>query len=177
MSYCVAGTGACCFDRVNKVIYVNLSTRADAEVAETLAKLMNYDLVTFRAFDENGDAIYHTNVMMAIGTSLCILCEESITSSVEREYVRKKLQESGHTIIPISLHQMRMYCGNTLEMLFGDGSGRTFLAMSATAFANFSEDEKEEMGKHVDEIVPIDVTTIETVGGGSVRCMIGELFA
>lgn len=170
------GTGACCFDRINKILYVNLSARAHTEVAHALANLIGYDLVTFRSFDENRDAIYHTNVMMSLGNSFAILCEESIVDEMQRKHVKDSLVNSGKTIIPISLQQVRKYCGNTLEMAYGDNSG-TFLATSVTAFNHFSEEQKEALLNHVDELLPIDVTTIETVGGGSVRCMIGELYA
>lgn len=170
------GTGACCFDRVNKILYVNLSARADIEVAQTLATIIGYDLVTFRSFDENNDPIYHTNVMMSLGNTFAILCEESITDEIQRKQVKDSLQGSGKTIINISLKQVRKYCGNTLEMLYGNNRG-TFLATSITAYNHFTEEQKETILRHVDEILPIDVTTIETVGGGSVRCMIGELYA
>ena len=114
--------------------------------------------------------------MMSVGTSFCILCEESIKDPMQLKHVKETLESCGKTIIPITFPQMRKYCGNTLEMAFGDDSGRTFLATSVTAFRDFREDQKSEILKHVDEILPIDVTTIETVGGGSVRCMIGELY-
>jgi len=170
------GTGACIFDRINKIVYVNLSTRADLEVAHALAKRINYDLVTFRSFDADNYPIYHTNVMMSVGTSFCILCEDSIKDPMQLKHVRNTIESSGKTIIPITHAQMVKYCGNALEMAFGDNSGRTFLATSMTAYKDFREDQKREILKHVDEILPIDVTTIETVGGGSVRCMIGELY-
>ena len=138
--------------------------------------MIGYDVVTFRSFDENKDAIYHTNVMMSLGNTFAILCEESIPDEMQRRHVRNSLEKSGKTIINISLQQVRKYCGNTLEMLHGNNIG-TFLATSITAYDNFTDEQKEEILRHVDEILPIDVTTIETVGGGSVRCMIGELYA
>jgi len=170
------GTGACCFDRINRIVYVNLSTRAHVEVAHDLAQRINYDLVTFRAFDEHNHPIYHTNVMMSIGRSFCILCEDSIPDPMQLRQLQRQLKACGKTIIPISLYQMRKYCGNALEMKFGDNSGRTFLATSVTAYNSFTGAQKNEILSHVDELLPIDVTTIETVGGGSVRCMIGELY-
>lgn len=44
-------------------------------------------LVTFESFDSQKLPIYHTNVMMAIGTSVAVVCGESITDSAQRQHL------------------------------------------------------------------------------------------
>ncbi|XP_075265913.1 uncharacterized protein LOC142358391, partial [Convolutriloba macropyga] len=171
------GTGACVFDRINKICYVGLSKRADAEVAEDLCNHLGYKLITFKTQDETDLPIFHTNVMLNIGNTFAMLCDECFATAEELDAVQNSLSASGRTVIPISLLQVRFFCGNALE-LRGEKNGEPmfFLTMSQNAWDNLFDWQQSMIREHVDDVIPIPVNTIERIGGGSVRCMIGQLF-
>ena len=171
------GTGACVFDRINKVCYVGLSKRADAEVAQDLCDHIGYKLITFKTHDETDMPIFHTNVMLNIGNTFAMLCDECFACGDELEMVQHSLATSGRTVVPISLLQVRFFCGNALE-LRGEKNGEPmfFITMSQNAWDNLFDWQQSLIQEHVDDVIPIPVNTIERIGGGSVRCMIGQLF-
>eukprot|EP00735_Rhodelphis_limneticus_P014708 TRINITY_DN8786_c0_g1::TRINITY_DN8786_c0_g1_i1::g.23842::m.23842 TRINITY_DN8786_c0_g1::TRINITY_DN8786_c0_g1_i1::g.23842 ORF type:complete len:434 (-),score=51.35,Amidinotransf/PF02274.12/6.6,Amidinotransf/PF02274.12/3.1e-51 TRINITY_DN8786_c0_g1_i1:77-1378(-) len=124
------GTGVLVIDRVNKIAYVALSERADKTLAEKWASDMGYELITFPSRDENNHPIYHTNVMMCIGTHVAIICADAIPDTEARDKVMKNLART-HTVVNISSDQVRHLAGNVLEVEMGDGSPA--LAMSSQA--------------------------------------------
>ena len=171
------GTGACVFDRVNKICYVGLSKRADVEVAQVLCHHLGFKLVSFETYDESDLPIFHTNVMLNVGNTFAMLCDECFSNPTELANVQNTLAATGHEVVPISLLQVRFFCGNALE-LKGEKNGQPcfFLALSEGAWDNMFDWQKDMLKTHVQEVVPIPVHTIERIGGGSVRCMIGQLF-
>ena len=168
------GTGVLVLDRVNGVAYVSLSERADEKLAHEWAAAVGYrDVVTFRSVDAHGAPIYHTNVMMAIGTDVAVVCLESVKNEKERAHLKARLS-AHHAVVDVSLAQVESMCGNVLEL--EDGRGLPVMAMSTRAHAAFGPDARKELLKHVADLVHAPIDTIETVGGGGVRCSLAELF-
>jgi len=168
------GTGVLVLDRINGVAYVALSERADKAVAEHWADRLGYkDLVTFHSTDRQGNSVYHTNVMMAIGTDVAVVCLESVDDPQERKHLRERLSVH-HQIVDINRDQMAALCGNVLEL--EDGRGLPVMAMSSQAFNAFTPDQRKVMRRHVAELHHAPIDTLEHIGGGGVRCALGEIF-
>jgi len=168
------GTGAMVLDRANKIAYVCESQRASMEKAKAWCKLMDYTLFDCgQALDVHGHAIYHTNVVMSVGTSLAIVCMASL-SPAKQEALRAQLKSTGHTLVDITYDQIGQFCGNVLEV--ASAKKGNVLVMSEAAFKAFSPDQHELFKAH--HITPLyaDVKTIESLGGGGVRCCSAELF-
>ena len=167
------GTGSMCLDRANQMIYACISERTNVKVLEKFAVLSNFRKLMFHAVDRKGDPIYHTNVMMGIGNKIAVVCLECVTDEEERKNLVKSLKNGGKEIIEITLDQMEAYAGNVLELQKPDGSG--LLVMSEQAFRAFEPEQINTMKQHVDFLYS-PIPTIEKYGGGSVRCMITEIF-
>lgn len=168
------GTGALVLDRRNRIAYVALSPRADPALARLWARIMDYQLVMFDSVDAEGRAIYHTNVMMAIGTRAAIVCSEAIPDARSRAAVFDSLRSTGHEVVDISLEQVSSFCGNCLEM--ESYLGEQKFVMSSAAYNAFSEDQRAILLDASGGIVHSPISTIERYGGGGVRCAIAELF-
>lgn len=171
------GTGSLVLDRRNRIAYVALSDRADAALAKQWARIMNYHLITFSTADSTGRPIYHTNVMLAVGTRAAIVCADSIPDAFDRDRVIDSLKSTGHEIVTISLEQMSMFCGNVLEM--ETYAGEQTFAMSSGAHDAFTIEQLatlEDASSRTTGIVHAPIPMIEHVGGGGVRCAIAELF-
>src|SRR5271169_3003043 len=110
------GTGSLVLDRAHRVAYACLSPRTDLDVLGEFAQLLDYELVAFEACDGAARPVYHTNVVMAIGTRFAVLCGEAIQRVQHREAVFTKLRAAGHDILDISLRQMQEFAGNMLEL-------------------------------------------------------------
>ncbi|WP_367990361.1 arginine deiminase-related protein [Vibrio sp. NTOU-M3] len=165
-------TGVMVKDHVNKTIYAALSQRCDREVLEDYAERIGYSrVVSFQTALPSGHPIYHTNVMMAIGEHFCVICDEVIPE-FERRFVVKSLAKDKQ-VISISIDQMNQFCGNLLQLETVNGD--KVIAMSKSAYDAFSPSQKGQLSSH-GKLLPFDVSTIENIGGGSVRCMLGEVF-
>lgn len=167
------GTGSIVFDHQNKIAYACLSPRTDKELLIELCSELNYKPVYFHSFDKEGKEIYHTNVMMCVGDKFVVICLESISIADERKSVVENFNNTHHEIIDISLNQMNHFAGNML--LLKTESGNPILAMSQSAFDSLNNDQRKQIEKYC-ELFPLSIPTIETIGGGSVRCMIAEIF-
>lgn len=166
------GTGSMVLDRPNKIAYACLSPRTNAEVLKAYCNYTGYKAVTFDAVDQNGQAIYHTNVLMALGTAFAVICLDSISDTSEKELVIKSLQDTGKEIINITFDQMNHFAGNMLEVK--NTSGDTLIVMSKAAFDSLTSGQKSALEKY-GKLVYADINTIETNGGGSARCMMAEV--
>ncbi len=166
------GTGSLVVDHENKIVYASLSKRTNAEAIEEWNKKLDYELILFTSYDKNNEIIYHTNVVLSLCDGFALVCLEAIRNETERETVKKKLSEKNELII-LSLDQMHSFCGNCLELK--NHNGDKFLVMSSQAYNAFSEDQKKEIIRHT-SIIYSGLNTIETIGGGSARCMLAELF-
>ena len=165
-------TSSMVFDRVNRVVYLTISPRANAGLADEWCNENNYELVMFETESHTGSPIYHTDVLMFVGTTAIGICYEVIKPEY-RELVKERV-ERFHDVIEIKKEQLLNFCGNCLEI--PDKDGNLLLAMSTAAFNAFTELQKVKIEKHFKKIVHTDISTIEKYGGGSARCMLAELF-
>jgi hypothetical protein len=166
------GSGSLVFDHANQLAYANLSPRTHVEALKTFARKADYDVIVFDARDRDGQAIYHTNVMMALGQSFAVICLESIAAADQRFRVLGRLERSGREVINITQDQLHSFVGNMLELR---GSKGNVIVLSQQAHAALTEMQIEALERHA-SLVPVAVDTIEANGGGSVRCMLAELF-
>jgi len=165
-------TGVLIMDRIRKIAYCNISERCSEKIAREWGRRMNYEMVLFTSVDKQGRGVYHTNVMMSVGTTVAVVCLDSLPNPTQRENLKQKLMKH-HTVVEISLDQMNNFCGNILELQGADK--KRYMAMSTTAYNNFTEEQRKVLLQHVTDIIHSPIPTIETIGGGSVRCMMGEL--
>ncbi len=167
------GTGSMVCDHANKIIYACLSPRTDKILLEKFSSLIGYEPITFVCLDAAGAEIYHTNVVMCVGEKLAIICLDTIKNFTERNLVRETLIKTNHEIMEITLEQMNQFAGNMLEVR--NNQGKNYLLMSASAHESLNENQLKQIQKYA-EILSADIKTIEAVGGGSVRCMLAEIF-
>jgi hypothetical protein len=167
------GTGSMVIDHDNKVIYACYSPRTDIAVLEKFANAGGYRAIIFFAADKNGHAVYHTNVVMTLGENFCVICDEAIEEEWELIAVHQLLESTGHDIIRITKEQMHAFAGNMLQVK--NITGEKFLIMSQTAFDSLTGEQKEELSART-KLLPIPVPAIEQTEGGSVRCMMAEIF-
>jgi hypothetical protein len=166
------GTGSMVLDRDNKIAYACISPRTNAEVLKVFCDYTDYTAITFDAFDQNCQAIYHTNVLMAIGSKFAVICLDSITDANEKGTVIASLVLTGKEVIDITFDQMNSFAGNMLEVKNTDGE--TLVVMSQTAYNSLSAEQKTTLEKY-GNLIYADINTIETNGGGSARCMMAEV--
>lgn len=165
-------TGSHWLDRVNKVAYVAISARTDEGLAKIFCDTMGYRYVPFHTRNHAGKPVYHADVMMFIGTGYAGVCLECILPE-DRERVRESLEKT-HKVIPLTLPQLQSFCGNALELR--SMTGKKYLAMSSGAHAALTQEQKTAFLSHVDGFIHAPIPTIERFGGGSVRCMLLEMF-
>ena len=170
------GTGSLILDRLHKKAYCALSSRADEELFIEFCEDFEYTPVIFTANQTvNGSRlpIYHTNVMMCLAETFAVICLDSIDDKKERKAVLNHLREDGKEIIAISEAQMHSFAGNMLQVLGSEEA--PYLVMSSTAYKSLTPDQLSKIEQHC-EIIHADLSTIETCGGGSARCMMAEVF-
>ncbi len=170
------GTGSIVLDRINRIAYASLSQRTDKQLFEKYCKEMLFQPVSFHATQQVGQErlpIYHTNVMMCVGEELAVVCPETIQDENERHRLMKMLNETGKKIVEITEEQMHCFAGNMLQLK--NKNGEKFMLMSLSAFNSLNNIQLEALKAENELIVP-DITIIEKYGGGSVRCMVAEVF-
>jgi hypothetical protein len=170
------GTGSLVLDHVNRIAYANRSPRTDESLVREWCAAMGFEAVVFDAFDEQGAAYYHTNVLLWIGTRCALLCAEALPEA-DRARVRASLRASGRELIEVDRAAVRSFAGNLLELASWDEAlgDCSLLVMSATARAAFSARQYAHLSGSVDTVIAVPVPLIEAVGGGSVRCMLAEV--
>lgn len=168
------GTGSMILDRVNRIAYAALSPRTELEPLQEFCKKLNYRPLTFRAYGPTGELIYHTNVMMCLGESFTIVGMDVV--DVEgREKLRKHLESTGKEIIELTATQTHHhFAGNMLQLR--NRQNETILVMSEAAYSSLTDDQLAKLKKHNDHLLHFPIHLIEQCGGGSVRCMIAEIF-
>lgn len=167
------GTGSMIFDRDRRVAYCCRSPRTSEKVLAEFCSRMNYDAVLFNAVDAQGNAIYHTNVMMEVGTQVAVICLEAIRDEGEQRKVVSRLTAAGKIIVEITLDQMNHFAGNMLEIK--SRGGEPLMVMSASARKALTPDQERTITTFT-RILSSDLGTIEANGGGSARCMLAEIF-
>ena len=183
------GTGSLVLDRQRNVAYAALSPRTSERALNVWCGVMDGHQVPFLATMDGtltGQPVYHTNVVMSIGERFAVVCFKAMPYPVDREDVRAELERAGKEVISISLDQMHRYVGNLLQLHGsrgraghpsppGKGQGASYIFLSDTAFTALMPDQRIALERH-GQLVPVAIPTIESVGGGSVRCMLAENF-
>lgn len=170
------GTGSLILDRQNRKAYCALSDRADEELVIEFCEDFEYTPVIFTAYQTvagERKVIYHTNILMCVGDTFAVICMDSIDDKAERKNVSKHLLEDKKEIIDISEAQMNQFAGNMLQVQGADD--KTYLVMSQAARESLTDKQVAQIEKHT-HILSADLNTIETLGGGSARCMMAEVF-
>ena len=166
------GTGSMVLDRANRVAYACLSSRTHLDVLGDFAQRMDYDVVAFEALDRHGVPIYHTNVLMAIGEKLAVICDAAIARDDQRAAVLERLESTGHELVSLDFDQLESFAGNMLELRAADGV--PVIAMSQRAWDSLSAEQQARMGAN-GRVVTAAIDDIEDSAGGSVRCMLAEI--
>ncbi len=167
------GTGSLVLDRTHKIAYAIESQRTTEEEFNKWSQIMGYEPVFFHAVDFGGKPVYHTNVIMSVGEGFTVVCTAAIETADEKEFVVKKLAGTGKTVLEITMDQMYNMCGNVLQT--SNTQGQKLVVMSERAQNAFGPDQLKVI-KRNGLVVPVKIDTIETVGGGSARCMMAEIF-
>lgn len=166
-------TGSMVIDHDHKLIYASISERTSVPLLEKFAAANGYQAIVFLALDKYGFPVYHTNVVMSLGDRFAVLCEDAIEEEWELIAVRQLLESTGKTIIPITKDQMHAFAGNMLQV--SSKSGETFLVLSQAAHESLTTEQKLMLEAY-SQLLPVAIPTIEQVEGGSVRCMMAEIF-
>jgi len=170
------GTGSMIFDRVHSIAYAAFSERTDKSVFLQFCKVFGFKPIFFSAFqtvDRKRLPIYHTNVMMSVGDNYAVVCTDCIDDIDERRALVDVLENSGKEIISITEQQMHCFAGNMLQIK--NTEEKRFLVMSKSAYDSLTKHQIEQLTAY-NELIVIPIPTIEKVGGGSVRCMMAEIF-
>ena len=170
------GTGSLILDRINQIAYACRSVRTHPVPLNYFGRIMGYEIVDFEAsqlVDNIISPIYHTNVMMHVGSEIAIVCLDSIPLASEKLKVQEYLERTGKKMIPITQKQKFSFAGNMLEVKNKDGV--KFTVMSESAYQSLGSVQIQTIRRYTELIVP-KIPTIEKIGGGSARCMMAEIF-
>jgi len=166
------GTGSMVLDRDNKIAYACLSPRTNKKVLDEFCKRMNYQPVIFTAVDNNGQPIYHTNVLMCVADKYVVICIDSIPDANEERMVIEEIEKTGKEIIDINYEQLNHFAGNMLQLI--NNEGEKLLVMSTQAYQSLTNEQIEKLSGY-NRIIHSSLHTIEMNGGGSARCMMAEI--
>ncbi len=167
---CLEGTGSLVLDHVNKIAYASLSHRTHPEVLKQFCDDHGYEPVTFRSQSADGWPIYHTNVMMCVGSEFALLGTETIPDEAERVGVQNLLESSDKEVIELSAQQIAEFAGNAIEL---HNSREKLLVLSARAAAALTNEQRGRIERYA-RLIPLSLPTIE-LAGGSARCMIATV--
>ena len=162
------GTGSLVLDRVNKTAYMAESKRSNVSLASKWSQLRGYDLVHFKSYIDKKPT-YHTNVLMFITNKFAGICFDSISDS---KYLLSNIEKT-HKILYLSLEQVKNFSGNAIVVRNTNNEAKFLISSSGLKALDLIQ--KRFIEKYYD-IVDINIPTIEKIGGGSVRCMLLELF-
>lgn len=167
------GTGSLVLDRVHRIAYAAESARTDPAVVAAFAEALDYRPVLFATAPQKGQPVYHTNVVMSLGTNAAVVCLDAIASDSQRDVLVAALRASGRQLVAITCEQMNHFAGNLLELRSQDG--QPLWVMSTQAFTALRPDQRQQLATNA-ALLHTPLPTIESVGGGSARCLLGELF-
>ncbi|HEY0368259.1 MAG TPA: arginine deiminase-related protein [Chthoniobacterales bacterium] len=167
--HCLEGTGSLVLDHVNKLAYASLSQRTHPEVLQRFCNDFGYEPVTFRSASADGRPIYHTNVVMCVGSGCALVGFEMISEG--REELRERLASTGKELIELSARQINEFAGNAIEL--HNETQEKLLVLSARAAAALTNEQRGQIERHA-RLLPLALPTIE-LGGGSARCMIATI--
>lgn len=167
------GTGSMILDREHKICYACTSPRTDEQVLNQFCEVMGYQKVLFQSVDAQGQEIYHTNVMMALGEDFVVICLDSVPDAGQKQQLLQSFQQTGKTVVEISLEQVKAFAGNMLQV--HNEQGDRFLLLSQQAYESLTPAQMTTLEQYTN-LLYSPIPTIETLGGGSVRCMLAEVF-
>ena len=170
------GTGSMVLDHQNRIAYCALSARADAHLFHLFCEAFNFKPVVFHAYQTVGTArllIYHTNVMMVVAPAFALVCLDAVDDPMERASLQDSLTFSGKVVIPLTEKQLTQFAGNMLALTATDGTA--LLVMSTRAYDALTTKQLLQLQRYV-KLVHSPIPTIEDLGGGSVRCMLAEVY-
>ena len=174
MNKALEGTGSIVYDHIHKIAYACLSPRTELDLFTDYCNQIGYEAVSFHSYDTQGTLVYHTNVVMCIGSGFVVIGMDTITDQEEREKLEAKFKASQLEIIYLTNEQLlKHFAGNMLQVENMDGE--LFLVMSQRAFRSLTEIQKIQIEKYA-AILPVSIDLIEKIGGGSARCMMAEIF-
>ena len=165
-------TSSMVFDRVNRIVYAGISPRTNAVQLIIWCRNNDFELVLFETQSHTGSPIYHTDVLMYVGTEIIGICFDVIKPE-HLDYVKEKVNQY-HQVIELSADQIKSFCGNAIEAHNEDGE--LFLIISSTAYKALNQTQLDKLLSSYKDIIHSDIPTIEKYGGGSARCMLTELF-
>ena len=185
------GTGSLVLDRIKRRAFACLSPRTSERALDAWCEQLGYTPISFTATMDgrlSGAPIYHTNVVMSIGTNWALVCFDAMPYPAERQEVEEELARSGREVIAFDLPQLHQFVGNALELVPASLSGEAghrerseaisqspMILLSETAFHALKPFQRIALERHA-QLIPVAVPTIEAIGGGSVRCMLAENF-
>lgn len=168
------GTGSMILDHEAKYIYASRSERTNEELLQIVAEQLGSEIILFDAFSPSGRSIYHTNVIMHVG-KMYVCAGTALIPNLDRRRFREHVKSSGKELIELTNDQvMQHFAGNMIQVV--NRKNERILLLSKTAFQSLSPEQLERLSAHNDQILPLSIPTIEAIGGGSVRCMIAEIW-
>ena len=165
-------TSSMVFDRVNRIVYAGISPRTNAVQLIIWCRKNDFELVLFETESHTGSPIYHTDVLMYVGTDIIGICFDVIKEE-HVDYVREKVN-AHHDVVELTSDQIQNFSGNAIEAK--NEEGELFLIISSRGFSALNQNQVNRLLKSYKEIIHSDIPTIEKYGGGSARCMLTELF-
>ncbi|QOI98326.1 MAG: amidinotransferase [Flammeovirgaceae bacterium] len=167
------GTGSLVFDYVNRIAYAARSSRTNEALVATVTNKLGFTSLIFNAVDEQKIPIYHTNVMMCVGSGFAVICLDAVRDDEDQELLLNSFLTTGHKVVAISYAQMRAFAGNMMEVR--NRNNEPYVLLSEQAFNSLLPGQVNAISRFA-EMIPIPIPTIEKYGGGSVRCMIAGNF-
>jgi hypothetical protein len=171
------GTGSLVLDHIHRIAYASISPRTDPGLVQVWSAELGYEPVVFEAFNRNGVPLYHTNVVLSIGERAAVVGSTAIAEK-DRGRVLERLRADGREVIEIGPEVLARFGANLLELASWDealGDCRV-LVMSESARYAFPPEAFARLAACTDGVLVVPVPTIEQLGGGSVRCMLAEVF-
>ena len=165
------GTGSLVIDRRERRAYANLSPRTDSHIIADFDDRLDYTTLLFDARDRAGRPIYHTNVLLSLGSRFAVLCTEAVAEEY-RAVLIDEIEASGRTVIKVDFEQLESFACNVIEL--ESDAGNPVIAISAAAKASLRPDQLNRL-QSFGELLDVPIPTIERVGGGGIRCMIADI--
>ena len=166
------GTGSLVLDRPGRRAYAALGPGTDREVLAEFGRRLGYSTFAFDAADRAGRPIYHTNLLLSLGTRFAMLCLD-VVEPAQRQALVADIEAGGREIIQVDYEQLRSFACNLIELR--SSKGQPLVALSAAAKACFRPEQLAALEGLGGELVEVAIPTIEAVGGGGLRCMIADI--
>ncbi|MBV9345930.1 MAG: amidinotransferase [Gammaproteobacteria bacterium] len=171
------GTGSLVLDHRQRRAFACPSPRTDAGLVRSWAEALGYEPVLFAASDAQGRPYYHTNVCLWIGTQVAAVALESVAPA-DRARLLESLTAPDRAVLELTRREIAGFAGNMLELATWDealGDARV-LVLSQSARQALAPATYRRLAGAADNLLAVPVPTLERYGGGSVRCMLAEVF-